>query len=216
MHSRRYAPLSRRSPQAPGKKKTPGGEGIAGRPSHYLPEAPMNDPSPLEAIFFAALAQPAPQARAAYLDVACAGDTDLRRQVERMLAAQARAGSFLEQPAHGPMLAVDEPAVGLGPGTAIGAYRLLQQIGEGGFGIVFLAEQQQPVRRKVALKVVKPGMDTRQVIARFEAERQALALMDHPNIARVFDGGETAGGRPFFVMELVKGRPSPSSATSGS
>ena len=87
----------------------------------------------------------------------------------------------------------------------IGPYKLLEQIGEGGFGIVFMAEQQRPVRRKVALKVLKPGMDTRQVVARFEAERQALALMEHPNIALVFDGGETPAGRPYFVMELVKG-----------
>src|SRR5262249_47202667 len=86
-------------------------------------------------------------------------------------------------------------------------YKILEQIGEGGFGIVFMADQQQPVRRKVALKVLKPGMDTRQIVARFEAERQALALMDHPQIARVFDGGETASGRPYFVMELVKGAP---------
>src|SRR5207237_1466817 len=92
-----------------------------------------------------------------------------------------------------------------GPGTVLGRYKLLEQIGEGGFGVVFMAEQQRPVRRKVALKVLKPGMDSRQVIARFEAERQALALMDHPNIARVFDGGSTPSGRPFFVMELVKG-----------
>jgi serine/threonine protein kinase/tetratricopeptide (TPR) repeat protein len=93
------------------------------------------------------------------------------------------------------------------PGAVVGPYRLLEQIGEGGFGIVFLAEQHQPLRRKVALKVLKPGMDTRQVVARFEAERQALALMDHPNIAQVFDGGETRSGRPYFVMELVRGVP---------
>src|SRR5436190_1802608 len=93
------------------------------------------------------------------------------------------------------------------PGDILGPYKLLEQIGEGGFGVVFMAEQHQPMRRKVALKVVKPGMDTRQVVARFEAERQALALMDHPNIARVFDGGETASGRPYFVMELVRGIP---------
>src|SRR5262249_37945954 len=92
-------------------------------------------------------------------------------------------------------------------GTVIGPYKLLEQIGEGGFGVVFMAEQTQPVRRKVALKVLKPGMDTREVIARLEAERQALALMDHPNIAQVFDGGETASGRPYFVMELVRGIP---------
>src|SRR5262249_43808508 len=94
-----------------------------------------------------------------------------------------------------------------GPGTVIGQYKLLEQIGEGGFGVVFMAEQMRPVRRKVALKILKPGMDTRQVVARFEAERQALALMDHPNIAHVFDGGETATGRPYFVMELVRGIP---------
>jgi len=98
-------------------------------------------------------------------------------------------------------------ALSEGPGTLIGPYKLMEQIGEGGMGLVFVAEQQQPVRRKVALKVIKPGMDTRPVVARFEAERQALALMDHPNIARVLDGGETVNGRPFFVMELVKGVP---------
>src|SRR5262249_5112372 len=101
---------------------------------------------------------------------------------------------------------VDRP-VTEGPGTVIGPYKLLEQIGEGGFGVVFMAEQTEPVRRKVALKVLKPGMDTRQVVARFEAERQALAIMDHPNIARVFDGGATLSGRPYFVMELVRGVP---------
>src|SRR5262249_28580327 len=95
--------------------------------------------------------------------------------------------------------------VGEGPGSRVGHYKLIEPVGEGGFGVVYLAEQQQPVRRTVALKVLKPGMDTRQVLARFEAERQDLALMHHPNIARVLDGGETASGRPFFVMELVKG-----------
>ena len=94
-----------------------------------------------------------------------------------------------------------------GPGTRIGPYRLLQKIGEGGMGVVYMAEQDQPVRRRVALKIIKPGMDTGQVVARFEAERQALALMDHPNIARVFDAGVTDSGRPFFVMELIKGVP---------
>src|SRR5205823_14789667 len=95
--------------------------------------------------------------------------------------------------------------VGEGPGAVIGSYKLLEEIGEGGFGVVFMAEQTRPVRRRVALKVLKPGMDTRQVVARFEAERQALALMDHANIAHVFDGGETESGRPYFVMELVRG-----------
>jgi WD40 repeat protein/serine/threonine protein kinase/tetratricopeptide (TPR) repeat protein len=167
----------------------------------------MNHPSPLEAIFFAALEKGAAPQRAAYLDEACAGDPDLRQRVERMLAAQAQAGSFLEQPALSPALTVDEQPVSERPGSVIGPYKLMEQIGEGGMGLVFVAEQQHPVRRKVALKVIKPGMDTRQVIARFEAERQALALMDHPYIAKVLDGGETAGGRPYFVMELVKGVP---------
>jgi serine/threonine protein kinase/tetratricopeptide (TPR) repeat protein len=167
----------------------------------------MNDPSPLEAIFFAALEKGSPPERAAYLDEACAGEADLRRRVEKMLAAQAQAGSFLEQPAHSPVVTVEEQPVSEGPGTVIGPYKLLEQIGEGGFGVVFLAEQTQPVRRKVALKVLKPGMDTRQVVARFEAERQALALMDHPCIAQVHDGGKTSDGRPYFVMELVKGIP---------
>ena len=93
------------------------------------------------------------------------------------------------------------------PGTVIGRYKLLEQIGEGGFGVVYMAEQEEPVRRKVALKIIKPGMDTREVIARFEAERQALALMDHPNIAKVLDAGATETGRPYFVMELVRGDP---------
>src|SRR5207245_684681 len=117
-----------------------------------------------------------------------------------------RAGSFLEPPAPALAATADEPA-GERPGAAVGPYRLLEQLGEGGFGVVFLAEQTQPIRRRVALKVIKAGMDTRQVVARFEAEREALALMDHPNIAKVFDGGETASGRPYFVMELVRGVP---------
>src|SRR5262245_42059998 len=115
----------------------------------------MNDPSPLEAIFFAALEEGSPPGRAAYLDEACAGDPDLRRRVEKMLAAQAQAGSFLERPARNPVATVDESSVRERPGSIIGAYKLLEQIGEGGFGVVFLAEQQQPVRRKVALKVLK-------------------------------------------------------------
>ncbi len=92
-------------------------------------------------------------------------------------------------------------------GTQVGPYKLLQQIGEGGMGVVYMAEQQKPVRRRVALKIIKPGMDSRQVIARFEAERQALAMMDHPNIARVLDAGCTDSGRPYFAMELVQGIP---------
>jgi serine/threonine protein kinase/tetratricopeptide (TPR) repeat protein len=167
----------------------------------------MNHPSQLEAMFFAALAKGSPEERASYLDKASAGDPDLRRRVEKMLTAQAKAGGFLEQPLCGTAFTNPGTPICEGPGSIIGPYKLMEQIGEGGMGLVFVAEQQHPVRRKVAFKVMKPGMDTRQVVARFEAERQALALMDHPNIARVHDGGETASGRPYFVMELVKGSP---------
>src|SRR5262245_36048260 len=142
--------------------------------------------------------------RAAFLDRACTGNPGLRQEVESLLAAYA-AGEFLEAPAPG--VAVEEVGVHEGPGTVIGPYKLLEQIGEGGMGLVFVAEQQYPVRRQVALKLIKPGMDTRAVIARFEAERQALALMDHPHIAKVLDAGTTDAGRPYFVMELVKGVP---------
>jgi serine/threonine-protein kinase len=164
-----------------------------------------------ESLFAEALDIPDPQERAAFLDRACAGDRVLRDNVESLLAAYV-AGSFLESPAA--VDSTDRPAscpsdslVRESAGTVLGAYRLLEQIGEGGFGVVFLAEQAQPLRRQVALKVLKPGMDSKQVIARFEAERQALALMDHPNIARVLDAGQTGSGRPYFVMDLVKGLP---------
>jgi serine/threonine protein kinase len=154
-------------------------------------------------IFLAAVDKIDPAERAACLRAACGDDEDLRRQVEALLGRHADAGSFLEAPAL-PSPTVDHPQREC-PGAVVGPYKLLEQIGEGGFGVVFMAEQQRPMRRKVALKILKPGMDTRQVVARFEAERQALALMDHPNIARVLDGGETTGGRPYFVMELVRG-----------
>src|SRR5262249_25972929 len=157
-------------------------------------------------LFEAALELPA-QDRAGYLDGVCGADAALRQRLEALLSKHDRAGSFLEQPAAGPLATVEESAVGERPGGRIAAYKLMEQIGEGGMGLVFVAEQLQPIRRKVALKVIKPGMDTRAVVARFEAERQALALMDHPNIAKVLDGGETASGRPYFVMELVKGVP---------
>jgi serine/threonine protein kinase/Flp pilus assembly protein TadD len=156
------------------------------------------------AVFEAALQLPVEQ-RAAYLQKACGADGDLRRRVDDLLGAAERAGGFMRQPA------VPEPAVAVRlpptekPGDMIGRYKLLQQIGEGGCGVVYMAEQQEPVRRRVALKVIKVGMDTKRVVARFEAERQALALMDHPNIARVLDAGATDAGRPFFVMELVRG-----------
>jgi serine/threonine protein kinase/tetratricopeptide (TPR) repeat protein len=160
-----------------------------------------------QAIFVAAVGKVPPEQWEAYAREACAGDDQLLARVRRLLRAHAEAGSFMEAPAPIEDATPDEQPLREGPGTVIGPYKLLEQIGEGGFGVVFMAEQQEPLRRKVALKVVKPGMDTRQVVARFEAERQALALMDHPNIARVFDGGETASGRPYFVMELVRGFP---------
>jgi serine/threonine protein kinase/tetratricopeptide (TPR) repeat protein len=159
----------------------------------------------LRDIFCAALERKSPQELAEYLDQACQGRPELRARVEALLRANAEVSSFLQEP--GAREDTAAAPIREGPGTVIGPYKLLEQIGEGGCGIVFLAEQTQPVRRKVALKVLKPGMDTRQVIARFEAERQALAIMDHPNIAHVFDGGETGSGRPFFVMELVNGVP---------
>jgi serine/threonine protein kinase/WD40 repeat protein len=161
----------------------------------------------LESILVTAVEMRSEAERRRYVEQACAGDAELKRRVEALIENHFRAGTFLDSPAADLLATLDEPAVSERPDTVIGPYRLLDQIGEGGFGIVFRAEQQQPVRRQVALKVLKPGMDTCQVIARFEAERQALALMDHPNIAKVFDGGETASGRPFFVMELVRGTP---------
>ena len=159
-----------------------------------------------EEIFHQALARSLPEERAAYLQQACAGNPALRASVEALLRANVGASSFMDRPIPASMATVDDTSSER-PGTVIGPYKLLEQIGEGGFGVVFMAEQCQPMRRKVALKVLKPGMDTRQVVARFEAERQALALMDHSNIAHVLDGGETASGRPYFVMELVRGIP---------
>jgi serine/threonine protein kinase/WD40 repeat protein/tetratricopeptide (TPR) repeat protein len=160
-----------------------------------------------EDILLAAVEKKTPAERAAYLDGACGPDADLRAEVEALLQAHEAAGSFLEQPLFEPTPTVDQLPAAEGPGTRIGPYKLLQQIGEGGFGVVYMAEQDKPVRRRVAFKIIKPGMDSRQVVARFEAERQALALMDHQNIARVFDAGTTATGRPYFVMELVHGVP---------
>jgi eukaryotic-like serine/threonine-protein kinase len=159
-----------------------------------------------KAIFLAAIDEHASEQWPVFLDQACAGDVPLRAEVEKLLRAQAAIGSFHEAPRSALAATVDEPITER-PGTIIGPYKLLEQIGEGGFAFVFMAEQQEPIRRKVAIKVLKPGMDTKQVIARFESERQALALVDHPNIARVLDAGTTAAGRPYFVMELVKGVP---------
>ncbi|HEY5915346.1 MAG TPA: serine/threonine-protein kinase [Verrucomicrobiae bacterium] len=163
---------------------------------------------PCETLFEGALNCPTPQQRAAYLDKACAGQPDLRRKLEALLQAHERSGDFLEPPA-----ATEQSTLKLGlereepAGTLIGRYKLLQKIGEGGMGVVYMAEQTAPVVRRVALKIIKLGMDTKQVVARFEAERQALALMDHPNIAKVLDAGSTETGRPYFVMELVHGVP---------
>src|SRR5205085_4326798 len=124
----------------------------------------------------------------------------------RLVAAHFRAGAFLDDPAPELAATVDQ-APAEGPGSVVGPYRLMEEIGEGGMGVVYVAEQTHPVRRRVALKLIKPGMDTREVVARFEVERQALALMDHPNIAKVLDAGSTDAGRPYFVMELVRGLP---------
>ncbi len=166
----------------------------------------MNDaPNRDVQVFTEALRLPADQ-RAAYLERACGGDAGMRERVEVLLKAHESVGDFLEQsPRLASSAARTSIPAGEKSGDHIGRYKLLQQIGEGGWGVVYLAEQKEPVRRRVALKIIKPGMDTKSVIARFEAERQALALMDHPNIAKVFDAGATESGRPYFVMELVRG-----------
>src|ERR1043166_1512962 len=173
------------------------------------------------AIFIEALEKGTAHQRSLYLEEACAGDLALRRRGDALLESHELAGSFLGKPvperlaehdanpqdeSRNPHLVgtVSEP-IRERAGGVIGPYKLMEQIGEGGMGLVFVAEQQHPVRRKVAIKVIKPGRGTREVIARFEAERQALALMDHPNIAHVFDAGATESGRPYFVMELVRG-----------
>ncbi len=170
-------------------------------------ESAYPNPGEAETIFNAALAFSAAE-RAAYLAGACRDNLPLRQRVEALLRAHEAPPGFLpEQPAAAPRPTMLVTPIQEAAGTVIGRYKLLQQIGEGGCGVVYMAEQQEPVRRRVALKVIKLGMDTKQVIARFEAERQALALMDHTNIAKVFDAGATETGRPYFVMELVKGIP---------
>src|SRR5215468_1508257 len=161
--------------------------------------------NPEQSIFLAAVELPTPAERAAYLKGACGADPALLANVRELLAAYENGDGFLDRPP--PNAAVDEQPVTERPGTVIGPYKLMEQIGEGGFGQVFVAEQQHPVRRRLALKIIKPGMDSAQVIARFEAERQALAMMDHQNIAKVFDASTTESGRPYFVMELVHGIP---------
>ena len=160
-----------------------------------------------ESIFAEAIGKQSPEDRNAYLDAACGSDSDLRARVEALLVAHENPDSFLDPPDADEDATEDYASIAEVPGTVIGPYKLLQQIGEGGMGTVFMAEQTEPVKRRVALKIIKPGMDTKQVIARFEAERQALAMMDHPSIAKVLDAGATESGRPYFVMELVKGIP---------
>jgi serine/threonine protein kinase len=164
----------------------------------------------LKSIFLNAAEIASADERHAFLEAECAGDKSLRSEVDELLRHHQSLEGFLEHPA----IEVDAGEAASHrnnlieqPGTIIGPYKLLQQIGEGGFGVVFLTEQERPVKRRVAVKIIKPGMDTREVIARFEAERQALAVMDHPCIAKVYDAGATAHGRPYFVMELVQGVP---------
>src|SRR5262245_13871869 len=158
-----------------------------------------------EAIFHAAREFPNPDRRREYVREACGGDEARIAHVEALLAAADTSDSLLDRPAAGvPAPTIDQPTPE-SPGTVTGPYKLVEPIGEGGMGTVWMAQQTDPVRRLVAVKLIKAGMDSKQVLARFEAERQALAIMDHPNIARVLDAGATPEGRPFFVMELVKG-----------
>src|SRR5262249_29345810 len=169
----------------------------------------MSDKPLEQSIFLTALELATPAEREAYLRGACGDNEALRAAVVELLAAHERAGNILDAPpvAASGTVAQDNPGAGSleQPGTVIGPYKLLERIGEGGMGTVWMAQQTEPVKRLVAVKLVKAGMDSRQVVARFEAERQALALMDHAHIARVLDAGTTAAGRPYFVMDLVKG-----------
>ena len=159
-------------------------------------------------IFFEAIEITSADARAAYLHGACGKDVTLRRKVDELLKEHFSNDSLLSKPAvEGEPTVLGDTKITEGPGAQIGRYKLLQKLGEGGFGVVYMAEQKEPVKRRVAIKIIKMGMDTQQVVARFEAERQALAMMDHPNIAKVLDAGATDTGRPYFVMELVKGVP---------
>ncbi|MHC4533083.1 MAG: protein kinase domain-containing protein, partial [Planctomycetota bacterium] len=161
-------------------------------------------PNKIEAIYSAALEKRSDAERSAFLDNACGNDSTTRTRVEALLRANSQAGDFLKIPPSFQDVPTYLP-IEEAPGTIIDRYKLLEKIGEGGMAVVYMAEQQKPIRRKVALKIIKLGMDTKSVIARFEAERQALAMMDHPNIAKVLDAGATETGRPYFVMELVTG-----------
>jgi serine/threonine protein kinase len=164
------------------------------------------DPPTVEELFEQAVKRSSPDERRAFLDGACANHAQLRDRVGALLRAYEQAGDFLKDPAAATPATL-QALIPEGPGSIIDKYKLLQLIGEGGFGVVYMAEQEKPIRRKVALKIIKLGMDTKHVIARFEAERQALAMMEHPHIAKVLDAGATATGRPYFVMELVRGVP---------
>ena len=162
-------------------------------------------PKDIKSIFLEALEKRTAEERAAYLDHVCGNDTSLRAEFESLLKAHDEAEEFLEIPVLDPAITMNVSPLAARPGMMIGRYKLLEKIGEGGMASVYMAEQEKPLRRKVALKIIKLGMDTKRVIARFEAERQALAMMDHPNIAKALDAGATETGRSFFVMELVKG-----------
>src|SRR5580698_25654 len=175
-----------------------------------MTDSPSNMPSPQnreEALFQAAV-QLTGAERASFLNGACLGDAALRQRLEALLAAHDAPDELSPKAAPAAVATMkiefaDAPDEAVG--QTLGRYKLLERLGEGGCGVVYVAEQTEPVRRRVALKVIKLGMDTKQVVARFEAERQALAMMDHPNIAKVLDAGATETGRPFFVMELVRG-----------
>ena len=164
----------------------------------------MTAPFDRDAEIFAEALKLPPAERAAYLTRVCGNDGAMRQRIHDLLQVEGDVGDFLERSGPASSAAVVANADDAAQGR-VGRYRLLEKLGEGGCGVVYLAEQDEPVRRQVALKIIKPGMDTREVIARFEAERQALALMDHPGIAKVFDAGETEAGRPYFVMELIRG-----------
>ena len=163
------------------------------------------EPTNIKSIFWNAIEKKTTEERVTYLDQMCASNSELRIKIENLIKLHDNAGDFLESPIIDPDVTLNDLPQTEGPGAVIGHFKLLEKIGEGGMAVVYMAEQTEPIRRKVALKIIKLGMDTKSVIARFEAERQALAMMGHPNIAKVFDAGATETGRPYFVMELVHG-----------
>ena len=163
------------------------------------------EPTNIKSIFWNAIEKKTTEERVAYLDQMCVSNSDLRIKIEKLIKLHDNAGGFLESPIIDPDVTLNDLPQTEGPGVVIGHYKLLEKIGEGGMAVVYMAQQTEPIRRKVVLKIIKLGMDTKSVIARFEAERQVLAMMDHPNIAKVLDAGATETGRPYFVMELVTG-----------